>query len=171
MSTLHDGGLAASTSQTTFVKHNRTNAQLQHTTDSESLTIEKGDCSLQVDRGQQTITASSRDNDSSCPSHAMQWTLLVVIAIITLAVLVVPLVFAILKDQALLAIPSVGTLPLSYIWVWLAKFVFPINERDHEYRMTKLYLYYLGQCPVEQENRRIREHKQLVQDNTDNAIL
>lgn len=171
MSNPSDGGLAASTSQTTSEKHNRTDSKLQDTIDSESLTIEKGDCSLQADRGQPTTIVSTRDNDSSCPSRAMQWTLLVVVTIITLATLVVPLVFAILKGQALLAIPSVGTLPLSYVWVRLARFVFPVNEKDHEYRMAKLCLNCLGQGPEEQENERIREHKQLIQDNTDNAIL
>ena len=171
MSNPSDGGLAASMSQTTSIKHNRIGSKLQHTIDSESLTVEKGDCSLQVDRGQQTIIASSRDNDNSYPSRAMQWTLLVVVAIITLAMLVVPLVFAILKGQALLAIPSVGTVPLSYMWVRIGRFVFPVNEKDHEYRMAKLCLYCLGQYPEEQANKRVREHKQLMQDKTENHIL
>ncbi len=182
MSESREEGLAVGISETTTsVKHNRTNPQLQHAINSELnqfqsntkgqlLTIEKEDCFPQVNHGQQTTIIGSRDSGSSNPSCAMQWALLVAVTIITLVTLVVPLVFAILIGQALLAIPSVGTLPLSYVWVRLSQFVFPTNKRDHEYRMAKLWLSCFGQYPGEWGNRRIWERKQLLQDKTDNTI-
>ncbi len=170
-----DGGLAASTSEaTTSIKHNRTNLQLQPATDpglnqyqsitkGRLLTIEKEGYSSQVKRRHQTTRASSRDGESAHPSRAMQWTLLVAVAIITLVTLVVPLAFAVLKGQALLAIPSFGTLPLGYAWVRLVQFVFPVNQRDHEYRIAKLKQKCSRQCQEGRGNRRIWRHKQSVQ--------
>src|SRR5438128_12593324 len=135
-------GITASSDTTTSIEHSRTNPQLQHTIASELnqyqgdtkeqlLSIKKEGYVLKINCRQQTTLADCKESDSSHPSRVMQWTLLAIVTVITLITLIAPLALAILKNQALLAIPSVGALPLGYIWVRLALFGFPVNERDH----------------------------------------
>jgi hypothetical protein len=142
-------GITASSDTTTSTEHSRTTPQLQHANASE-LNQYQGDTKRYF------LTTKS---DGSHPSRAIQWALLAVMTIITLITLIAPLVLALLKSQALLAIPSVGALPLGYIWVRLALFGFPVNERDHEYRMAKLRLNCSGQHSEERKNKRAREQK------------
>jgi hypothetical protein len=154
-------GITTSSDTTTSTEHSRTNPQLQHAIVSE----------LNQSQGAIKRYFLAIKCDDSHPSRAIQWVLLAVITIITLITLMAPLVLALLKSQALLAIPSVGALPLGYIWVRLALFSFPVNERDHEYRMAKLRLNYSEQHLEVRKNKRTQEQKLLVQDNTDSTIL
>ena len=94
----------------------------------------------------ETAAFSNKNADTFHPSRAMQWALLSVVTIITFVMLTLPLALAILKGQALLAIPSTGTLALGYVWMRIAQFIFPLAKREHEYRMAKLWVNCLQSC-------------------------
>jgi len=115
----------------------------------------------------EATTFSNKDADSFHPSRAMQWALLGTVAVITIVMLVLPLALAILKGQALLAVPSAGTLALGYVWVRIAQFMFPLSKREHEYRMAKLWANCLKECSWEWGDRQSRMRKQRPPDNGD----
>ncbi len=66
------------------------------------------------------------------PPQAMQWALLIITTVLTVAVIIVPVLIFYLTRSLLGFIPSAGLLPLGYMWTCIVRHLFPKDPREYE---------------------------------------
>lgn len=87
-----------------------------------------------------------QDYQQELPSRAMQWTVLIVLAVLTLIVLILPLITAYITKNVFYLIPTVGSVPLGFMWRSAIRYVFPKRKEDYDLEAIKL----LHQAPKRQ---------------------
>jgi len=70
--------------------------------------------------------------------NKMQWALLIIFMLLTILALILPLLAYCLTGNWLTLTSSASTIPLGYVWNWIVKRVFPLNEQDHERELARI---------------------------------
>jgi hypothetical protein len=89
----------------------------------------------------QSIPQGQEDEDPSPKNkhvQSMQWAILIIIAVLTVLTLILPVVAYVLTGNVVILTPAASALPLGFVWTWIARRVFPLNQQDHERELEKL---------------------------------
>jgi hypothetical protein len=89
----------------------------------------------------QTTHQGLQDEDSSSKHkhiQRLQWAMLLIISLITVLALALPVLAYYLTGNWIMLAPAASSLPLGYVWTWIAKRVFPLNEQDHQRALEQI---------------------------------
>ena len=71
-------------------------------------------------------------------NNRMQSAIIIIITMLSVLSFVLPFMAYCVTRNWVTLVSSVTTFPLGFIWTWIIKRVFPLNQQDHERELVKV---------------------------------
>jgi hypothetical protein len=72
-------------------------------------------------------------------NNKMQWAIIAVVSILGILSVILPFItYWLTHNWITLASSSVAALPMGFVWNWITKRVFPLNQQDHERELIRI---------------------------------